>query len=174
MRLTITKYVVGSWVEQELLEQLAGRWWPWLCRRGVLYLCDSPVQLLCWADSSGLAAELLRQRTVCVIQTSASGGKRARKACTMKLCRPAARPTQSHPTMEQKGPWTADVISCLSTSSSSQLSKAQGREGASSDSLPWTRFWFVDSGWETQPLCATQLSSYKATGSKMAVEVIWE
>lgn len=75
----------GSWGEQEFLDHITGRWWPWLCRRGVLWLCNSSAQILCWTNSSGLAAELLRQRTVFVIQTSASRSKRARKACTMEL-----------------------------------------------------------------------------------------
>lgn len=172
MRLTITKCVAGSWVEQEILEQLTGRWWSWLCRIGVLCLCDDPVQLQCLANSSGLAGELLNQSTACVIQTSASGGKRARKACTIKLCRPAAHPTQSCPTVEQRGPWTAHVISCLSTSSSPQLSKAEGREAVSSDSLPWMTFCFVNSGWETQPFSPTQLSSCKAAESTATIEVI--
>lgn len=92
---SVTKYVAWSWVEQELLEQLAGRCWLWLCRGCMLYLCDSPVQILWWVDSSGPAAELLSQRIVCTIQTSVWEGKRA---CTMKLCRPAACPTQPNPT----------------------------------------------------------------------------
>lgn len=136
----------------------------------MLCSCGSPIQLLCWANSSGLAAELLSQRTICVIQTYAAGGKRARKACTMKLCRPGACPNQSHPTTEQRGAWRAGIISCLSSSSSSQLSKAQGK--VSCDSLPRRRCWLADFVWETQPFCATQLSSYKATGSTMTPEVI--
>lgn len=162
-RQSITKYVAWSWVEQEQLLTMA------LQQRYALPLW-LPVQILLWVDSSGPAAEFLSQRTACTIQTSVSGGKRA---CTMKLCRPAACPTQSNPTAKQRGSWTTAIFCCLSTFSSSELSNSQYKEGVSSDSLPWVRFWFVDSGCETQPFCATQLPIYKAKGSAMAVQVIW-